>query len=189
MLWDFAGQDEYRLVHQLFLNETNVALLLYDPTKSQDTFLGIDYWEKALKNAVPNEVQKILVAARVNVGDVRMTKRDIKSYCKAHGYIAHFATSAETNEGCDELRAAIMAAIPWEQLPRRQPQIFKRIKGFLAAVRQGNRILVREPDLRAEFIAQATVAMSRRRRNSGRLSGTSRPPGLSSASPSATSSA
>jgi GTPase SAR1 family protein len=60
MLWDFAGQDEYRLVHQLFLNETDIALLLYDPTMSQDTFFGIDYWEKAFKNAVPNEVQKIL---------------------------------------------------------------------------------------------------------------------------------
>jgi small GTP-binding protein len=158
MLWDFAGQDEYRLVHQLFLNETNVALLLYDPTKSQDTFFGIDYWEKALRNAVPGEVRKILVAARVDVGNVRMTGADIEAYCKAHGFVAHFATSAETNEGCDELRAAIMKAIPWEQLPRTSsPEVFKRIKDFLTAVRQGNRILVRETDLRAEFEAQAAV--------------------------------
>ncbi len=156
MLWDFAGQDEYRLVHQLFLNETNVALLLYDPTRSQDTFEGIDYWEKALHNAVPNEVQKILVAARVDVGNVRMTKKDIKAYCKAHGCLAHVATSAETSEGCEELRAAIMKAIPWDKLPRTSsPEVFKRNKDFLAAVRQGNRILVREPDLSAEFKAQA----------------------------------
>ncbi|MFL6212168.1 MAG: adenylate/guanylate cyclase domain-containing protein [Pyrinomonadaceae bacterium] len=156
MLWDFAGQDEYRLVHQLFLNETDVALLLYDPTKSNDTFEGTDYWEKALKNAVSGDVQKLLVAARVNVGGVRMTADDIEAYCKAHGYLAHHVTSAETNKGCDELRAAIMAAIPWERLPRTSsPEVFKRIKDFLAAVRQGNRILVREPDLRAEFNTQA----------------------------------
>jgi small GTP-binding protein len=155
MLWDFAGQDEYRLVHQLFLNETNVALMLYDPTKSNDTFFGIDYWEKALRNAVPNSLQKILVAARVDVGNVRMTKKDIKAYCKAHGYLAHFATSAETNKGCKELCAAIMAAIPWTQLPRTSsPEVFKRIKDFLTAVRQGNRILVREHDLLAEFNVQ-----------------------------------
>lgn len=157
MLWDFAGQDEYRLVHQLFLNETNVALMLYDPTKSQDTFFGIDYWEKALRNAVPNEVQKILVAARVDVGGVRMTGKDIEDYCKAHGYVAHFATSAETGEGSEELRAAIMQAIPWDKLPRTSsPEVFKRIKDFLADVRQGNRVLVRETDLRAEFNAQAS---------------------------------
>ncbi len=156
MLWDFAGQDEYRLVHQLFLNETNVALMLYDPTKSQDTFEGVDYWEKALSNAVPNEVQKIIVAARVDVGGVRLTDDVIAAHCDAHGYLAHHATSAETGEGCDELRAAIMAAIPWDSLPRTSsPEIFKRIKDFLAAVRQGNRVLVREPDLRAEFDSQA----------------------------------
>lgn len=152
MLWDFAGQDEYRLVHQLFLNETNVALLLYDPTKSNDTFFGVDYWEKALRNAVPGEVQKILVAARVDVGGVRMTASDIATHCQTHGYLAHYATSAETNEGCDELRKAIMAAIPWDRLPRTSsPEVFKRIKDFLAVVRQGNRVLMRETDLRAEF--------------------------------------
>ncbi len=156
MLWDFAGQDEYKLVHQLFLNETNVALLLYDPTKSNDTFFGIDYWEKALKNAVPGEVQKILVAARVDVGNVRITGGDIEAYCKERGYLAHFVTSAETNEGCNDLRAAIMATIPWERLPKTSsPEVFKRIKDFLTAVRQGNRLLVREPDLLAEFNTQA----------------------------------
>ncbi|HJQ30577.1 MAG TPA: adenylate/guanylate cyclase domain-containing protein [Pyrinomonadaceae bacterium] len=156
MLWDFAGQDEYRLVHQLFLNETNVALMLYDPTKSNDTFEGIEYWEKALRNVVRGDVRKILVAARVDVGGVRMTAADIEAYCKAHGFAAHFATSAETGEGCGDLRAAIMTAIPWESLPRTSsPEIFKRIKDFLAAVRQGRRVLVREDDLLAEFNAQA----------------------------------
>jgi small GTP-binding protein len=155
MLWDLAGQDEYRLVHQLFLNQTDVALLLYDPTKSQDTFIGIDYWEKALRNAVQGEVQKILVAARVDVGGVRMIQTDIEAYCKSQGYLAHFATSAETDEGCDELRAAIMSTIPWAQLPRTSsPEVFKHIKDFLTAVRQGKRILVRETDLRAEFDSQ-----------------------------------
>lgn len=157
MLWDFAGQDEYRLVHQLFLNETNVALMLYDPTKSNDTFFGTDYWEKALKNVVPNKLQKILVAARVDVGGVRMILADIEAHCKDHGYLTHFATSAETGEGCDDLRTAILAAIPWERLPRTSsPEVFKHIKDFLAIVRQGNRILVREDDLRAEFDAQAS---------------------------------
>jgi small GTP-binding protein len=152
MLWDFAGQEEYRLVHQLFLNETNVALLLYDPTKSNDTFTGIEYWEKALKNVVAGDVRKFLVAARVDVGGVRLTTDDIEAYCKAHGFVAHVATSAQTGEGCEALRVAIMAAIPWDKLPQTSsPEVFKHIKDFLAAVRQGNRILVRESDLHAEF--------------------------------------
>jgi small GTP-binding protein len=156
MLWDFAGQDEYRLVHQLFLNETNVALLLYDPTKSHDTFFGTEYWEKALKNAVPSHVLKFLVAARVDVGNVRMTEDDIKEYLLSHGFVNHFVTSAETNEGCDQLRSAIVKAVPWDQLPKTvSPEIFKEIKTFLAEVRQGDRVLVREIDLLAQFAAQS----------------------------------
>jgi len=156
MLWDFAGQDEYKLVHQLFLNETNVALMLYDPTKSNDTFFGIDYWEKALANAVTGEVKKLLVAARINVGGVRITQADIDQFCNNHCYLAHFATSAETNEGCDALRRKIMDVIPWDQLPQTTtPEVFKHIKDFLGTIRRGNRALMRQTDLRAEFNAEA----------------------------------
>jgi hypothetical protein len=87
-----------------------------------------------------------------------MIPSDIETYCESHGYLAHFTTSAQTNEGCDELRSKIIAAIPWAQLPQTSsPAIFKRIKNFLTDVRQGNRILVHEPDLRAEFNAQVGV--------------------------------
>src|ERR1044072_6496166 len=48
-----------------------------------------------------------------------------------------------------------MAAISWERLPRTSsPEVLKRVKDFLAAVRQGNRVLVREHDLMAEFNAR-----------------------------------
>ena len=32
VLWDMGGQEEYRLIHQLFLHDTTVALVLLDPT-------------------------------------------------------------------------------------------------------------------------------------------------------------
>jgi GTPase SAR1 family protein len=30
VIWDLGGQDEYRLVHQLFLHDTTLALMLLD---------------------------------------------------------------------------------------------------------------------------------------------------------------
>jgi GTPase SAR1 family protein len=33
VIWDLGGQDEYRLVHQLFLHDTVLALILLDPTR------------------------------------------------------------------------------------------------------------------------------------------------------------
>ena len=32
-LWDFAGQPDYRLIHQLYMDETALALLVIDPTR------------------------------------------------------------------------------------------------------------------------------------------------------------
>jgi GTPase SAR1 family protein len=33
LLWDLAGQEDYRLIHRLFLDETALALLLINPQK------------------------------------------------------------------------------------------------------------------------------------------------------------
>src|SRR5260221_315840 len=30
-LWDFAGQADYRLIHQIFMDETALAVLVFDP--------------------------------------------------------------------------------------------------------------------------------------------------------------
>jgi WD40 repeat protein len=35
VIWDMGGQDEYRLIHQIFLHDTTVALLLFDPTRGR----------------------------------------------------------------------------------------------------------------------------------------------------------
>src|SRR4029077_2046700 len=32
VLWDLAGQDDYRLIHALFLDDADLALVLFDPT-------------------------------------------------------------------------------------------------------------------------------------------------------------
>jgi GTPase SAR1 family protein len=34
LLWDLAGQEDYRLIHQLYLEDTALALLLINPQKS-----------------------------------------------------------------------------------------------------------------------------------------------------------
>jgi GTPase SAR1 family protein len=64
LLWDFAGQPDYRLVHQLYLEETALALLLINPQKNDPFGESID-WLKALDVAVyraaNRKVAKLLV--------------------------------------------------------------------------------------------------------------------------------
>ncbi len=49
-LWDFAGQPDYRLIHQLYMDETALALMVMDPQKD-DPFESLGHWEKALAAA------------------------------------------------------------------------------------------------------------------------------------------
>ncbi|HEX8565308.1 MAG TPA: TIR domain-containing protein [Pyrinomonadaceae bacterium] len=39
-LWDFAGQSDYRLIHQLFMDETSLAVLVFNP-QSDNPFEGL----------------------------------------------------------------------------------------------------------------------------------------------------
>lgn len=52
-LWDLAGQSEYRLVHQLFIDDVDVAILLFDCSNESDPLRGIDFWLKVLKKEYP----------------------------------------------------------------------------------------------------------------------------------------
>jgi GTPase SAR1 family protein len=42
-LWDFAGQADYRLIHQLFMDETSLAILVFNP-QSENPFEGLSQW-------------------------------------------------------------------------------------------------------------------------------------------------
>ncbi len=43
-LWDFAGQADYRLIHQLYMDGTDVALLVFNP-QDDDPYEGLAEWD------------------------------------------------------------------------------------------------------------------------------------------------
>lgn len=46
-LWDFGGQADQRLIHQLFMEETRLAVLVFDPQKDE-LFEGLGRWDHDL---------------------------------------------------------------------------------------------------------------------------------------------
>src|ERR1700754_1718453 len=44
LLWDLAGQPGYRLIHQLYLREISVALVLFDARSETKPFAGVQHW-------------------------------------------------------------------------------------------------------------------------------------------------
>lgn len=153
-LWDLAGQPEYRLVHQLFLEDTALALLLFDSQRPDDPFYGLGEWEKALWTAIGRDPARLLVAARADRGGAPLTAEKIERFRENRGYTAYLKTSAMTGDGCDALRALLAEHIPWAKLEEiSTPQLFKDLKDAVVEIKaeagtaDENRPLIRFSEL------------------------------------------
>ena len=91
-LWDFAGQPDYRLIHQLYMDETALALLVIDPQRV-NPLEPLEHWEKALQAAVRHDPAKMLIAARCDRGGFTISQRKIDQHCTVQGYLG---------PGCDD---------------------------------------------------------------------------------------
>ena len=134
VLWDLAGQPDYRLIHALSIQDADLALILFDPTNSRDPLGSAEYWLRQL----PADCPKILVAARVDRGHPVLTNDELAAFCKRQGIAGGWiATSARENLGLDELLSRMKQAIPWEDKPVVSTDaVFKRIKDFVLALKE-----------------------------------------------------
>lgn len=130
VLWDMGGQDEYRLIHQLFLHDTTVALIVFDPTRGRIAYEEVEAWNMRLvKQLRGRRCAKILVGAKVDqptgVVDAIAIER-LRNHC---GCIGYYETSALTNRGIDSLRTAIARTIDWNSLATTsRPELYQKIR-------------------------------------------------------------
>ena len=131
-LWDLAGQPEYRIVHQLFLDDTDAAFLLFDCSDVSEPFRGVTYWAKVLnKQSSPNSV-KMLISSRCDVCPVTVDKNEIYSLLSKYNMTGYCCTSAKTGEGIEELKQALIKSIRWQELTHTTtPVLFKFIRDIL----------------------------------------------------------
>jgi GTPase SAR1 family protein/DNA-directed RNA polymerase subunit RPC12/RpoP len=116
VLWDFAGQPDYRLVHALFLHDLDVGLLLFDASR-EDSLRGVEYWHAHLR-AASQHAARILVAARTDVARPGRNTASIRAFCAARGIDGQYVeTSARRGDGILELASKVKAAVPWDRLP------------------------------------------------------------------------
>lgn len=138
-LWDLAGQSEYHIIHQLFLDDTDVALVLFDCSDSTTPFSGVPYWAKVLKKHAPPHVIKYLVSSRCDVSPTNVSQEDINRVLVAYGLQAYFCTSAKTGEGVELLFQQIIKSIHWDKLTYiTRPYIFQVIRKFLLERKETN---------------------------------------------------
>jgi len=158
LLWDLAGQEDYRLIHRLFLDETALALLLINPQKD-DPFAEAGDWLKSLETAAPERrVPRLLVFSQIDVGGMKIGNAKIERFLEEHGFAGWLATSAKTGEQCSDtenggrpstLKQMIADHIPWSTLPwTATPRLLAELKNAVMTIRDEKDIrLLRFPEL------------------------------------------
>jgi WD40 repeat protein/uncharacterized protein YbaR (Trm112 family) len=169
LLWDLAGQEDYRLIHQLFLDETALALLLVNPHK-EDLFAEAGDWLKAIKTAVNGqnanrEAAKLMIFSHIDVGGMKISNAKIERFREQHGFTGWLPTSAKTGENCSDhanggqpsaLKRLIAESIPWDTLPwTSTPRLLAELKNAVVTMRDQTDIrLIRFAEL-AQRLEQA----------------------------------
>jgi small GTP-binding protein len=135
ILWDFAGQPDYRLVHALFVDNADLALVLFDASDLRDPLHGVGFWLKQLQTG-QTACPIILVAAQTDRGSCSLTPEELAAFCQRHGIVGPIVTSAFTGEGMADLVERMKSLIPWEDKPATvTTTTFKRIKDYVLGLK------------------------------------------------------
>jgi WD40 repeat protein/GTPase SAR1 family protein len=171
LLWDLAGQPDYRLIHQLNLSEVAVALVVFDSRNQTDPFAGVRYWDRAIRQAArihddsAPPIKKFLVAARVDVGAIGISQERINELMRECQFSKFFKTSAKEGWQIAELIEAIRREIEWDNLPKvSSTELFQNIKSFLVAEKESGRLLSTVDDLYRIYQASNNLQDSKDRR-------------------------
>jgi WD40 repeat protein/GTPase SAR1 family protein len=156
ILWDLAGQPDYRLTHALFLDDADLALILFDPTDSSDPLHGVEFWLKHLRPVqaksgdANNCCPIILVGARTDRGGACLTLEELDAFCRQRGISGgYLATSAKEGVGLEELLRRMSEQIPWAQKPPTVTTVtFKGIKDYVLGLKENpeQRQVIVSPD-------------------------------------------
>jgi small GTP-binding protein len=147
-LWDFAGQSDYRLIHQLFMDETSLAVLVFNP-QADNPFEGLGQWDRDLQRAASRPFKKLLVAGRCDRGSLTVSRKTLDDFKDEREFAKYLETSALTGEGCNDLRQAIIEHINWDDIPyRSSPRIFKLLKEEILKLKDEGRILLTLSELK-----------------------------------------
>jgi len=161
MLWDMVGRENQRIIHQLYLDNVALALIVFDASLRQP-LTAVHYWNRALE--VQNQddgfsfLKKLLICARIDVGQPNVSQEIVYKVISDLKFDGYFETSALTGEGVAELRQAIHNYIDWDAIPQMVSTIlFHEIRNFILDFSQqpGTPFLIKVRKLYEIFLAQS----------------------------------
>ncbi len=115
VFWDLGGQSEYRLIHRLFMKNTNLALVLVEPRRDSSA-AEAERWNAELDQQIGGTFARLLVGSKLDDAAAPARREEMEALAQRLGCVAYLPSSAKIPRGIPELNAAILEQIPWETL-------------------------------------------------------------------------
>jgi small GTP-binding protein len=153
ILWDMGGQSEYQLVHQLFLRDSAVALMVMEPGRGETALDEIEGWnQRLLTQASAGGLRKLLVGTKLDTEGSAQNLPAIEELVKRCQFLRYVPTSAKTGQGVGALRDALVQAIDWSSLEKvSRPELFQRMRQLLQKLRAAKRVVLTFTELEGEL--------------------------------------
>lgn len=101
-IWDTIGQEKYRSLSKLFLNETQIVILVYS-INNLNSFQELDYWNNLYREQLGNDIILGVVGNKSDLYlSAEVTEEQGKQYAKEKKGLFALLSAKENKIGIDE---------------------------------------------------------------------------------------
>ena len=100
VLWDLAGQAQFKRVRQSYLSNAEAGILVYDVTR-KDTLDNLENWYNEIKEVSPN-ISLIIVGNKIDLTEDRVVSTEAGETLAKKLNLSYIETSAKTGENIND---------------------------------------------------------------------------------------
>ena len=100
VIWDLAGQAQFKRVRQSYLAKAEAGVLVYDVTR-KETYENINNWYEEIKKVTPT-ISLILVGNKIDLEDQRQVSKEQGEALAEKLEVSYIETSAKTGENIED---------------------------------------------------------------------------------------
>ena len=100
VLWDLAGQAQFKRVRQSYLSNAEAGILVYDVTR-KDTLDKVENWFNEIKD-VSSSISLILVGNKIDLTEDRVISTEMGEALAKKLNLSYIETSAKTGENIND---------------------------------------------------------------------------------------
>ena len=103
-VWDTSGQEKYRSVTNLFINGSNIVILVY-AIDSKTSFEGLDYWYNTIKEKLEGDNYVLaVVGSKIDLMDNEVvSEEEAKNFANSKNALFKLVSSKANPEGIEKL--------------------------------------------------------------------------------------